>query len=164
MDQSHEAHLAARPHHSPEGAISCTVVRPRRATPGSRGPYAPMRCARRRSQASVRAAISLAGMSVAASSRATGSSSATALLTWCCGSALGRVRSPGREVHRSWPSDDDMEIVPVGVNDAELVDLGLDAEAAVQDFTAVGGSHRLAKLERVVGGSNHSQALAVGVN
>ena len=44
-----------------------------------------------------------------------------------------------------------MEIVPVGVHDAELVDLGLDVEAADQELTAVGGSHRLAQLEPVVG-------------
>jgi hypothetical protein len=50
--------------------------------------------------------------------------------SWYCGSALGWVGAPGREVHEVWRGDHDVEVVAVDLHDAELVDLGLDVEAA----------------------------------
>jgi hypothetical protein len=58
-------------------------------------------------------------------------------------------RSSGWEVDRIWRGHDDVEVAPVGVHDAELVDLGLDVEAADQELAAVGRPHRLEQLEPV---------------
>jgi hypothetical protein len=55
-------------------------------------------------------------------------------------SVLGWVGSPGREVQRIWRGDDDMEILPISLHEAQLVDLGLDVEAADQELAAVGGT------------------------
>jgi hypothetical protein len=66
-------------------------------------------------------------------------------------SVLQWMGSPGGVVHWIRGGDDDVEVVPVGVHDAELVDAGPEVVTADQDFVAVRGPYRLEQPEPVIG-------------
>jgi hypothetical protein len=68
--------------------------------------------------------------------------------------------SPGREVHICRRGDDDVQVTPIGVHDAELVDMGLDVEAADQELAAIGESHWLEQFEPAAGTLDRVQAAA----